>query len=130
MGQVDMPDYLERMDTQPLKIWPHLRFSTENIIAEKCTNPPPSDILKFAWKTREWHIWNLTVFVDKAECFQTDDHFVNTFIDINECERDTHECDGNATCTNTIGDYNCTCNVGFNGNGSECQGEVILIFPF
>lgn len=51
-------------------------------------------------------------------------------IDINECERDTHECHDNATCTNTIGDYNCTCNVGFSGDGFECEGEVVLLFIF
>ncbi|CAB3981878.1 fibrillin-2-like isoform X46 [Paramuricea clavata] len=41
--------------------------------------------------------------------------------DINECDRDTHGCDGNATCTNTRGGYNCTCYEGFSGNGSVCE---------
>lgn len=50
-------------------------------------------------------------------------------LDIDECERDTHECDGNATCTNTIGDYNCTCFDGFNGDGSQCQGKI-NVFSF
>jgi hypothetical protein len=49
-------------------------------------------------------------------------------LDIDECERDMHECDGNATCTNTRGGYNCTCDNGFSGNGSVCEGEVQLSF--
>ena len=44
-------------------------------------------------------------------------------IDINECTEDTHSCDGNASCTNTIGSYNCTCNFGFEGDGLNCTGE-------
>lgn len=45
-------------------------------------------------------------------------------VDINECELGTDECDANANCTNTIGSYNCTCNEGFTGEGSNgtCTG--------
>ena len=43
-------------------------------------------------------------------------------IDINECTEDTHSCDGNASCTNTIGSYNCSCNFGFEGDGLNCTG--------
>ena len=42
--------------------------------------------------------------------------------DINECTEDTHSCDGNASCTNTIGSYNCTCNFGYEGDGLNCTG--------
>ena len=45
-----------------------------------------------------------------------------TFTDINECTEDTHSCDGNASCTNTNGSYNCTCNFGFEGDGLNCTG--------
>ena len=42
--------------------------------------------------------------------------------DIPECERGLDDCDQNATCTNTIGDYICTCNIGFTGDGYMCPG--------
>ena len=45
-----------------------------------------------------------------------------TFTDIDECIEDTHSCDGNASCTNTIGSYNCTCVFGFEGDGLNCTG--------
>ncbi|XP_065190754.1 uncharacterized protein LOC135821685 [Sycon ciliatum] len=38
-----------------------------------------------------------------------------------ECLHQTHNCDSNATCTNTVGSYNCICNAGFSGNGKSCQ---------
>ena len=40
--------------------------------------------------------------------------------DIDECSEDTDVCDTNAECTNTIGSYNCTCTVGYTGNGRNC----------
>ena len=42
--------------------------------------------------------------------------------DIPECERGLDDCDQNATCTNTIGGYICTCNIGFTGDGYMCLG--------
>jgi hypothetical protein len=45
-------------------------------------------------------------------------------LDIDECNNNTHKCDGNATCTNTMGDYNCTCYDGFSGDGFNCQGKT------
>lgn len=45
---------------------------------------------------------------------------------MDECARKTDDCDGNATCTNTIGDYNCTCYDGFSGDGYECKGKVCV----
>jgi hypothetical protein len=49
-------------------------------------------------------------------------------LDIDECEPAMHECDGNATCNNTRGGYNCSCDNGFSGNGYDCEGEVQLSF--
>ena len=42
--------------------------------------------------------------------------------DIPECERGLHNCDPNATCTNTFGSYECFCNTGFMGDGFTCTG--------
>lgn len=47
-------------------------------------------------------------------------------LDINECETGTHKCQVDATCNNTIGWYNCTCNPGYGGNGTaNCTGELL-----
>ena len=47
-------------------------------------------------------------------------HFVP---DIDECSSE-NECHVNATCTNTIGSYNCTCKKGYGGDGRNCSGKV------
>ena len=47
-------------------------------------------------------------------------HFVP---DIDECSSE-NECHVNATCTNTIGSYNCTCKKGYVGDGRNCSGKV------
>ena len=45
-------------------------------------------------------------------------------VDINECELETYPCHFNASCTDTEGSFNCTCNEGFEGNGFNCTGIV------
>ncbi|XP_068706848.1 protein slit-like [Montipora foliosa] len=40
--------------------------------------------------------------------------------DIDECSSE-NECDVTATCTNTIGYYNCTCKKGYGGDGRNCS---------
>ena len=42
----------------------------------------------------------------------------NTCTDIDECTEDTHDCDDDATCTNTGGSYTCSCPDGY--SGMEC----------
>ena len=49
--------------------------------------------------------------------------YIYICIDIIECDLGTDMCNENATCQNTIGSYDCTCNAGFIGNGVECIGE-------
>ena len=46
--------------------------------------------------------------------------------DINECEMETDNCDDNATCTDTIGSFNCTCNHGYDGDGVNCSSEFFF----
>ena len=50
-------------------------------------------------------------------------------IDINECTLGTHNCHTSATCTNIPGSFNCTCKIGYSGNGTFCQGLFIVIIP-
>ena len=41
--------------------------------------------------------------------------------DEDECSIGAHICDANAECLNLDGTYTCTCSVGFDGNGEECN---------
>ena len=44
--------------------------------------------------------------------------------DINEClDSSLNNCHVNGTCFDTMGSYNCSCNVGFSGNGTECYSK-------
>ena len=38
---------------------------------------------------------------------------------MDECARETHNCDSNANCTNDEGIFFCTCNPGYTGNGTN-----------
>ena len=48
-------------------------------------------------------------------------------LDINECSSNSHGCDVNAVCSNTLGSYICSCKAGFSGDGKNCTatGEWI-----
>ncbi|XP_078464231.1 uncharacterized protein LOC144728576 [Lampetra planeri] len=47
--------------------------------------------------------------------------------DTNECANSTlNDCAENATCANTLGSYNCTCNAGFTDPGSIVAGRTCL----
>ena len=48
-------------------------------------------------------------------------------LDINECGT-VALCDPNATCTDTFGSYECSCNLGFMGNGITCEGMIFFSF--
>ena len=49
--------------------------------------------------------------------------------DIDECESDQNQCHENATCTNRDGNYTCSCNDGFMGDGFSCSGTCKDVFP-
>ena len=42
--------------------------------------------------------------------------------DIDECDTGMNDCDVNASCTNTIGSFDCMCNIGYSGDGFNCTG--------
>ena len=42
------------------------------------------------------------------------------YLDNDECSEETHNCDSHAECNNDIGSYNCTCIVGYTGDGFSC----------
>ena len=53
--------------------------------------------------------------------------FFPIFLDIDECQKNTHNCHLNATCQNTNGSFVCTCLFGFNGDGRICTGNCLLM---
>ena len=48
-------------------------------------------------------------------------------VDIDECDRGIDECSINAQCLDTMGSYNCTCNIGYDGNGVNCTSELYFL---
>ena len=50
--------------------------------------------------------------------------------DIDECDQEIDNCDVQATCTNTPGSYNCTCDIGYSGDGFNCTGNISISFFF
>ena len=62
-------------------------------------------------------------------------HCIDFITYIGECAKDTHNCSrDNATCTNTEGLFNCSCDPGFSGDGHNCAGvrifQSMIAFPF
>ena len=51
------------------------------------------------------------------------DYLCTHLSDNNECTLGTHNCDKNATCTDTDGSFTCACDTGYTGNGETCTGK-------
>jgi hypothetical protein len=51
-------------------------------------------------------------------------YYLMCYIDINECA--ASPCHVFATCTNVPGSFQCACNVGFTGDGFNCNGMYAL----
>ena len=47
------------------------------------------------------------------------------FTDIDECTTNTDDCHANASCINTDGNFTCTCNDGYIGDGTSCAGRTV-----
>ena len=45
------------------------------------------------------------------------------FTDIDECQDNIDDCHIMASCTNTMGSFNCQCKSGYKGNGTNCVGK-------
>ena len=51
------------------------------------------------------------------------------FTDVNECDLETDNCHVNADCTDTIGSFQCTCSIGYSGDGVDnCTGIQYYTF--
>eukprot|EP00736_Rhodelphis_marinus_P003104 Rmarinus@m.8688 len=74
------------------------------------------------------HYWNGYYFegmVDEFLVFsealeESDIVQTRNFYDYFECSNGIHDCDPNATCTNTLLSFTCTCNANYYGTGTEC----------
>lgn len=62
--------------------------------------------------------------------FVIDITFLSFILDVNECFFGKDNCNYNAYCNNTEGNFTCTCNIGFTGDGVTCTGifSSFLIF--
>ena len=57
-------------------------------------------------------------------------NIVSHSVDTDECFEGRNTCHSNATCMDTDGSFECTCDNGFTGNGYNCSGKSQLIFPY
>ena len=51
---------------------------------------------------------------------------VNVLLLVDECKAGTDDCSDNSVCTDTAGDYECTCHSGFDhvlADGTQCDGK-------
>ena len=55
---------------------------------------------------------------------------INLIPDVNECKEGTHNCSSNAVCNNTKGSHNCTCKLGYEGDGKNCTVISFLTWSF
>ena len=47
-------------------------------------------------------------------------------LDILECNLETDGCHDNALCADTDGSYTCTCDIGYTGDGFNCDSEFVI----
>lgn len=57
--------------------------------------------------------------------FKIENGTSNSFADDNECIMNTHTCNMNGFCNNTEGSFNCTCSIGYSGDGINCTGIFV-----
>ena len=49
-------------------------------------------------------------------------------VDVDECESDDlNNCHENAQCTDTEGNYSCSCYLGYTGDGVNCTGKMLYL---
>ena len=61
-----------------------------------------------------WQIFFLKTYLHQLVC---------DCADIDECVTKNGGCAAEATCSNTVGSYTCTCSTGYTGDGTTCAGK-------
>lgn len=56
----------------------------------------------------------------EGECDDGYDYDGTSCVDVDECTDGVDNCDANAACTNTVGNFTCACNSGYTGDGTSC----------
>ena len=49
---------------------------------------------------------------------------MHIYLDVDECDLGIDNCHPNATCTDTDGSFECSCDPGFTGSGTDCAGKI------
>ena len=84
-------------------------------------------------------IKSLIVFLYKNETKLISFRNYNYLLDVDECaDPELDNCHADASCSNTVGSFICTCNSGYSGDGITCLGRnllycikiVLILFPF
>ena len=71
-----------------------------------------------------------SILINKIIPYHFDD-FVNWYCDdtdIDECITNNGECSPEASCSNTVGSFTCTCLSGYTGDGYTCTGRSYWLF--
>ena len=74
-------------------------------------------------KVHQQHRLSSTIFRPKF-AFEIHYHLNRnfSFSDVDECTLNLDDCHVQAMCNNTPGSFSCSCNIGWTGNGSICEG--------
>ena len=64
-----------------------------------------------------------------SSCLLSKCPFLFSFSDVDECVTNSHNCDDNAMCINTVGGFHCMCKMGYTGIGTEgnCTSKVSAV---
>lgn len=54
-------------------------------------------------------------------------HLIIFHLDIVECDSSNSPCGANAECKDTDGSFECSCKLGFSGDGFICTGAIKLL---
>ena len=70
------------------------------------------------------------IYSIRWQCSLAQKIIIHFTTDIDECAEEISQCHDNATCTNTIGSYNCTCEYGYTGDGLNCTSKIQEFITF
>lgn len=80
------------------------------------------------WACMSSRCWQL---VDSGSFIYIQIYFISFnvcyfLLDIDECSSANGGCHASAYCQNTVGSFTCTCNIGYDGDGFNCVGTLLL----